>query len=64
VLESFACFIAISAWIYIVLTAMKRGDEELNTSSLQFLRSIKRFIASSLHRFIASSLHRYNFFSA
>jgi hypothetical protein len=28
--------------------AMKRGNEALNTSSLQFLRSFKRFIASSL----------------
>jgi hypothetical protein len=28
--------------------AMERGDEALNASSLQFLRSIKRFIASSL----------------
>jgi hypothetical protein len=28
--------------------AMKRGDEALNASSLQFLSIIKRFIASSL----------------
>jgi hypothetical protein len=28
--------------------AMKQGDEALNTSSLLFLRTIKRFIASSL----------------
>jgi hypothetical protein len=35
---------AISAWIYTVLTAMKRGDEALNASSLQFLGSVKRFI--------------------
>jgi hypothetical protein len=28
--------------------AVKRGDEALNASSLQFLRSVKRFIASSL----------------
>jgi hypothetical protein len=28
--------------------AMKRGDEVLNVSSLQFLRSVKRFIASLL----------------
>jgi hypothetical protein len=39
--------------------AMKRGDEALNASSLQFLSSVKRFIASSLRfspsvkRFIA-----------
>jgi hypothetical protein len=26
--------------------AMKRGDEAFNGSSLQFLRSVKRFIAS------------------
>jgi hypothetical protein len=39
---------AISAWIYIVLTAMKRGDEVLNASLLQFLSIVKRFIASSL----------------
>jgi hypothetical protein len=32
-----ACFMAISAWTYIALTAMKRGDEALNASSLQFL---------------------------
>jgi hypothetical protein len=36
----------ISEGIYIVLTAMKRGSEALNASSLQFLRSVKRFIAS------------------
>jgi hypothetical protein len=30
--------------------AMKRGDEALNTSSLQFLSSIKHYIAS-LHQF-------------
>ncbi len=28
--------------------AMKRGDEALNASSLQFLSIVKRFIASSL----------------
>jgi hypothetical protein len=28
--------------------AMKRGNEALNASSLQFLRSVKQFIASSL----------------
>jgi hypothetical protein len=28
--------------------AMKRGNEAFNGSSLQFLRSIKHFIASSL----------------
>jgi hypothetical protein len=28
--------------------AMKRGDESLNASSLQFLSIVKRFIASSL----------------
>jgi hypothetical protein len=33
--------------------AMKRGDEALNASSLQFLRSIKHYIASSL-RFLLS----------
>jgi hypothetical protein len=45
---------AISAWIYIELTgdeAMKRGNEVLNASSLEFLSSIKRFIASSLQFF-------------
>jgi hypothetical protein len=31
--------------------ALKRGDEALNSSSLQFLRSVKRFIASSLQLF-------------
>jgi hypothetical protein len=34
----------ISAWIYTALTAMKRGDEALNASLLQFLGSVKRFI--------------------
>jgi hypothetical protein len=31
--------------------AMKQGDEVINGSSLQFLRSVKRFIASSLQYF-------------
>jgi hypothetical protein len=31
--------------------AMKRGDEAFNGSSLQFLRGVKRFIASSLQYF-------------
>jgi hypothetical protein len=31
--------------------AMKRGDETLNASKLQFLISVKRFIASSLQSF-------------
>jgi hypothetical protein len=31
---------------------MKRGDEALNASSLQFLSSVKRFIASSLGFFL------------
>jgi hypothetical protein len=31
--------------------AMKRGNEAFNGSSLQFLRSVKRFIASSLQYF-------------
>jgi hypothetical protein len=31
--------------------AMNRGDEALNSSSLQFLRSVKRFIASLLQYF-------------
>jgi hypothetical protein len=39
-------FLAIFTWNYIVLTAMKRGDEALNASSLPFLSSIKRFIAT------------------
>jgi hypothetical protein len=38
--------LAISACIYIVLTAMKRGNEALNASSLQFLGIVKRFIAT------------------
>jgi hypothetical protein len=33
--------------------AMKRGDEALNASSLQFLSSVKRFIASSLRFFLS-----------
>ncbi len=32
---------------------MKRGDEALNASSLQFLSSVKRFIASSLRFFMS-----------
>ncbi len=43
-----ACFMVISVWIYVALTAMKRGEEALNASSLQFLSILKRFIASSL----------------
>ncbi len=46
------CFMAISAWIYVVLPAMKRGNEALNASSLQFLSSVKRFIASLLKFFL------------
>jgi hypothetical protein len=33
--------------------AMKRGNEALNASSLQFLSSIKSFIASSLQFFLS-----------
>ncbi len=33
--------------------AMKRGDEALNASSIQFLISAKRFIASSLQFFLS-----------
>jgi hypothetical protein len=33
--------------------AMKRGNEALNASSLQFLSSIKHFIASSLQFFLS-----------
>jgi hypothetical protein len=29
--------------------AMKRGDDALNASSLQFLRSVKRFIATNFY---------------
>jgi hypothetical protein len=37
--------------------AMKQGDEAFNDSSLQFLRSVKRFIASIFHSALnASSL--------
>jgi hypothetical protein len=49
-------FLANSPWIYIVLTAMKRGDEALNASWLQFLSIDKCFIAAifsqryTLHR--------------
>jgi hypothetical protein len=32
---------------------MKRGDEALNASTLQFLSSVKRFIASSLRFFLS-----------
>jgi hypothetical protein len=39
--------------------AMKRGDEALNASSLQFLLRVKRFIASSLQIFTQClTLHR------
>jgi hypothetical protein len=40
---------AISAWIYIALTAMKRGNEALKASSLQFLSIVKRFIAVNFY---------------
>jgi hypothetical protein len=43
-------FVEISAGIHIVLTGMKRGNDELNASSFQFLRSLKR-----------SLRHRYDF---
>jgi hypothetical protein len=49
--EVLRCFMAISARIYILLTAMKQGDEVLNASLLQFLRNVKHFIASSLQNF-------------
>ncbi len=53
-LERFSSvYLAISVWIYLVLTAMKRGDEALNASFLQFLSSVKRFIASSLRFFLS-----------
>jgi hypothetical protein len=68
VLESFALFMAISAWIYIVLTAMKRGDEVLNASLLQFLSSVKYFIGSmlqfSIKRFIAVTSYEKTSFNA
>jgi hypothetical protein len=71
VLESFAlaCIMAISAWFCSV-----DSDEALNASSLQFLRSIKRFITTTfLSAFNGSSplllmenhrltLHRHYFF--
>jgi hypothetical protein len=50
------CFIATSAWIYIVLTAMKQGDKALNTSLLQFLSSVKRFIATIFFSALIASL--------
>jgi hypothetical protein len=54
VLESFALFygnFCIDLYIVDSDEALKRGDEALNASMLQFLSSVKR-----------SSLHRYNFF--
>jgi hypothetical protein len=51
VLESFALFNGdFCMELYSVYSdeAMKRGNETLNASSLQFLSSIKHFIASSL----------------
>jgi hypothetical protein len=53
VLETFALFFGdfCMELLYILLIAMKRGDEAFNGSSLQFLRSVKRFIASSLQYF-------------
>jgi hypothetical protein len=50
--------------------AMKRGDEALNASLLQFLSIVKRFIASSLQfllsvkRFIAVHFYRKRSFNA
>jgi hypothetical protein len=49
--EVLRCFMVISARIYILLTAMKQGDEALNASSLQFLGSVTHFIALSLQNF-------------
>jgi hypothetical protein len=51
-------YLAISVWIIKCWQrwsdeAMKRGDEALNASSLQFLNSVKRFIASSLRFFLS-----------
>jgi hypothetical protein len=51
----FFLFLAISAWIYIVLTAMKQGNEALNASSLQFFLSVKRFIAVTFDRKTSSN---------
>jgi hypothetical protein len=51
------CFIAISAWISNSVDsdeAVKQGDEALNASSLQFLSSVKHFIASSLQFFLSA----------
>jgi hypothetical protein len=36
--------------------AMKQGDEAFNGSSLQFLRSVKRFIASIFYSALNASL--------
>jgi hypothetical protein len=50
--------------------AMKQGSEALNASSLQFISSVKRFIASSLQfflsvkRFIAVTFYRNTSFNA
>jgi hypothetical protein len=50
--------------------ARKRGNEALNASSLQFLSSVKRFIASSLQfflsvkHFIAVTFYRNTSFNA
>jgi hypothetical protein len=52
VLESFAPFVygnfCMELYSFDRDKAMKQGDEALNVSLLQFLRSVKRFIASSL----------------
>jgi hypothetical protein len=67
VLESFALFYGDFCMdLYSVASdeALKRGNEALEASSLQFLSSVKRFITSSLQfflsvkRFIAVTFYR------
>jgi hypothetical protein len=56
VLKSFALFygdFCIDLYSIASDEAMKRGNEVLNASSLQFLSSLKHFIASSLQFFLS-----------
>jgi hypothetical protein len=58
VLESFALFFCDFCMDFYTCSvdsyeAMKQGDEALNVSSLQFLSSVKHFIASSLQFFLS-----------
>jgi hypothetical protein len=74
VLDSFALFygnFCMDTYSFDSDEAMKRGDEALNASLLQFFSIVKRFIASllrfllsSVKRFIAANFYRKTSFNA